>query len=199
MLVQDVTRTNPEVWIDEHGDYLFRFAMTRIRDRNLAEDLVQETLLSALRSIQSFEGQSSERTWLVSILKHKIFDHFRKSSKEQRIEDVESLHYEKENLFRTTGEWVGHWTEEGAPIEWKATPDTLFENKRFWSAISGCLEGLPERTGQVFVLRELDGLSTEEICSSLNISTSNLWVMLHRARMQLRRCLEVKFFGKKGI
>jgi RNA polymerase sigma-70 factor (ECF subfamily) len=202
MLVRDEAsghRTDPSAWIDQHGDYLFRFALTRLRNQTIAEDLVQETLLSALRSMESFAGQSSERTWLVSILKHKIFDHYRKSSKEKRIEDVESLHYEKENLFRTTGEWVGHWTEEGAPVTWKANPEMLFENKRFWKSIAGCLSDLPERTAQVFVLREMDGLGTEEICRTLNITTSNLWVMLHRARMQLRRCLELKYFGKKEI
>lgn len=191
------TQTNPEVWVDQHGDYLFRFALIRLRDRSIAEDMVQETMVAALRSVDSFKGESSERTWLVSILKHKIYDHFRKTTKERPIENLEPLKYEDENLFRSEGEWVGHWTEQGAPVEWNITPASVLENKKFWDVLSGCLATLPARTAQVFVLREIDEHSTEEICQTMNISSSNLWVMLHRARMQLRRCLEVKYFGNK--
>lgn len=194
-MTNDVKLSNPESWIDHHGDYLYGFAMFRLRDQHAAEDAVQDTLLAALRARDSFRAQGSERTWLVGILKHKIIDHFRASGRWQTldVEDEESLAHH--DPFRPTGEFAGHWTSHDAPSEWHASAEALVENKEFWAMLSDGLAELPQRTAAAFVLREFDGLSTEEICDALEISKENLWVMLHRARLSLRRFLQVNWFA----
>jgi len=185
--------SHPEQWVDQHGDYLFRFAMSRLRDRALAEEAVQEAFLAALKSKDSFAGQSSERTWLTGILKHKIIDHFRKCSRELPLAD-EKLPFEKEDMFRSSGEWQGHWTEQAAPAEWGMDPVISLQQKEFRQVVEKCLSTLPPRLAQAFVLREMQELSSNEICDMLKISEANLWVMLHRARAQLRRSLETTYF-----
>lgn len=179
---------NPESWVDQHGDYLYSFALLRLRDHELAEEIVQETFLAALKARQNFAGQSSERTWLVGILKHKIVDHYRRARREQPVADIEGG---ADELFREAGEWAGHWTEEGAPQEWANDPSQLLEQEEFWKVFNRCLAQLPQRLAEAFTLREIDGYSSEEICAILAISPNNLWVMLHRARAMLRRSLEV--------
>lgn len=188
--------SKPESWVDLHGDYLFRYAMSRLRDRTSAEEAVQETFLAALKSKDSFGGQSSERTWLTGILKHKIIDHFRKSSRELPLFE-EQLSFEKEEMFRPEGEWAGHWTSEAAPSEWGSDPENTLQQKEFWDILDQCLRRLPQRLAQVFVLREIEEMTSAEICQILNISESNLWVMLHRARGQLRRSLETTYFHRQ--
>jgi RNA polymerase sigma-70 factor (ECF subfamily) len=189
--------SDPETWVDQHGDSLYRYALLRLRDPVVAEDLVQETFLAALQARQNFAGQSSEKTWLVGILKHKIVDYFRKTRREQPADTSEPLANEPENLFRTTGPWVGHFDPERGPTEW-ADPFKALEQMEFWKILERCLSELPARTASAFSLRELDDLSTEEICKMLSISANNLWVMLHRARAHLRHCLEMNWFGRKA-
>jgi RNA polymerase sigma-70 factor (ECF subfamily) len=194
--VRDNQLCDPERWVDQHGDCLYSYALRRLRDRGVAEDLVQETFLAALQAREKFAGHSSERTWLIGILKHKIVDHFRRTSRESPLDDPESLAYEREDAFNSAGEWVDHWKEGQGPTEWGTDPGTVLEQKEFWEILDRGLSTLPARLAQVFMLREMEGLSTEEICKTLNISTSNLWVMLHRARMHLRRYLEINYFGQ---
>lgn len=182
---------NPEAWVDEHGDYLYSYALLRLRDRELAEEIVQETFLAALKACRNFAGQSSERTWLVGILKHKIVDHFRRANRERPVADFESAGDES---FHESGEWAGHWTREGAPKEWANDPSQLVEQQEFWEVFHRCLGQLPPRLAQAFTLREIDGFSSDEICNLLSISPNNLWVMLHRARALLRRGLEEHWF-----
>ncbi|MBI3804413.1 MAG: sigma-70 family RNA polymerase sigma factor [Nitrospirae bacterium] len=188
--------SDPEKWVDLHGNILYRFALLRLRDPKLAEDVVQETLLSALQARDRFLGESSERSWLIGILKHKIIDHFRKSSREMPIEDATQFEAEMEGVFDEQGHWK---RDETGPAEWAADPGVLFERKEFWVALDGCLSKLPARMAHVFSLREIDDISSAQICDTLKISTSNLWVLLHRARMQLRKCLEVHFFGRNSV
>lgn len=192
------TLSNPETWVDDHGDYLFGYALLRLRNKQLAEEVVQETFLAALQSRARFAGQSSERTWLIGILKHKVIDHFRKTSKEVPLEEPGSSGAESEDPFRRTGEWVGHWTEKAAPLDWQADAMKLLEQKEFREVLNQCLSSLPPRLAQVFVLREIEEMGTGEICQTLNITEANLWVMLHRSRMQLRRSLEVNYFRPKA-
>jgi len=189
--------SDPETWVDQHGDLLYKYALMRLRDPAIVEDLVQETFLAALQARHNFAGQSSEKTWLVGILKHKIIDHFRRINRERPVNDVESLPDESEELFEVTGLWAGHWKAEMGPTEWATDPGRVVEQMEFWKVFEGCLSELPARTASAFTLREMDGLTSEEICKVLNISATNLWVMLHRARAQLRRCLEVNWFGQK--
>ena len=175
---------DPSRWVDEHGDALFRFAVLRVRDAELASDLVQDTFLSALKAFEGFRGQSSVRTWLTGILKHKIIDYYRKNRLEIPATEV-----------GPEGTDLDH-AESLAPA-WKESPSTLVENREFWGVLTNCLDGLPEAHRRAFSMREFDGLSSEEIRKVLDVTPSNLWVILHRARTKLRRCLEANWFEGK--
>jgi RNA polymerase sigma-70 factor (ECF subfamily) len=185
---------DPTIWVDEHGDYLFNFALMRVRDESTAEDLVQETLLSAFQSLKSYKGKSSEKTWLTSILKYKIIDHYRKHKRETKLdEDVGEL----DKFFERKDEWNGHWNREFAPKSWNATPETVLEKSEFRMVLTNCLMKLPERTANTFTLNQIDGLSCEEIGDILGVTTNNCWVLLHRARLHLRQCIESNWFRKE--
>ncbi len=186
---------HPENWVDQHGDALFKYAVIRTRDASIAEELVQETLLAALQSYDKFAGQSSERTWLIGILKHKIIDYFRKVSRLSAYQAEVEAKLEHPEIFQQSGEWIEHFDFEAGPCEWQRSPDKAVEQAEFWAAFSHCLAGLPPRIASAFSLRELEQLSSEEICKVLEVSTTNLWVMLHRARAHLRHCLEKKWFA----
>ena len=187
---------DPGAWVDEHGDYLYRYALFRLRDATAAEDAVQETLLAALQAYTKFAGRGSERTWLVGILKHKITDHFRRMSREAPAGQREGEGPAHDEFFRE-GEWQDHWKVEYAPTDWHASPAALAEQHEFWLVFQNCLAPLPQRTASAFVLREVDGLTSEEICEVLSITVNNLWVMLHRARLHLRNCLELNWFKRE--
>jgi RNA polymerase sigma-70 factor (ECF subfamily) len=186
------TKPDPSAWVDAHGDVLYRYALVRVKDPNVAEDLVQDTLISALEGLDAFSGSSSVRTWLVGILKHKILDHFRKGTREIASADLSTLAGETEDeTFNSWEQW------RRAPSAWPETPDNLLENKEFWLVFVRCLEGLPESFRRAFALREMDGLKTEEVCKILGVTATNLWVMLHRARTKLRNCLDDNWFREK--
>jgi RNA polymerase sigma-70 factor (TIGR02943 family) len=188
--------SDPERWVDEHGDYLFKFALSRLRDETRAEDAVQETFVAALKNQgRDFQGRSSERSWLVGILKNKIYDQFRRASRETSFADLEFYTEEEGERFINEGLGAGGWRSGQGPQEWAAAGESL-DNDLFWKAYRQCAGKLPEKVAAVFNLREVDGLDSKEVCALLNISESNLWVMLHRARMALRRCLEINWFEK---
>ena len=185
-----VSVTDPERWVDEHGDVLYRYALTRVRKSDIAQDLVQETLLAAMRSHEKFAGQSSVRSWLCGILKHKLGDYFRKLGRETSFTDLEFLNDECAEKFVPEGYWV----HMNGPKEWKPEPDEVMHRDEFWKTMRDCLAKLPERVATVFMMREMDEVESKEICATLLISESNLWVMLHRARMALRECLAMNWF-----
>lgn len=185
--------SGPEEWVDLYGDYLFRYALVRVRDPKTAEDIVQETFLAALQSRHQFAGRSSEKSWMVGILKHKVIDHFRKSSREFPTHNVELSTDESNEIFDEDGHWK---LDENSPAEW-INPERALEKSEFWEVLSRCLSKLPPQMASAFSLRELDELSSDAVCEALKISPANLWVVLHRARMQLRRCLEIHWFGKE--
>ncbi len=184
--------SDPSTWVDEHGDYLFRYAMFRLRDPEAAEDVVQETLLAAMKGYADFRGASSERTWLVGILRHKILDRFREVSRQRPVYDVEPF---DDFDFQENG----HWQVEAAPIPWRAKPDELIEQAEFWDVLAHGLSSLSARTATAFILREIDCLGTDEICDALSVSRENLWIMLHRARLSLRRFLQINWFGAPPV
>jgi RNA polymerase sigma-70 factor (ECF subfamily) len=188
---------DPGAWLDQHGDYLFKYAVFRLRDDTAAEDAVQETFLAALKAYEKFEGRGSERTWMVGILKHKIIDHFRRAAREAPIGEESDESFEHREFFERNDEWTGHWNKEHAPTDWHATPAELVERNDFWKVFRDCLSPLPRRTASAFTLREVDGLTSEEICEVLSITVNNLWVMLHRARLHLRNCLDVNWFQRE--
>lgn len=183
-------------WVEAHGDYLYAFALSRVRDEFLAEDLVQDTLLAAMQAQKTFREKSSEKTWLCGILKHKIIDHFRKSSRETGLTDEEADMSSYDYLFREEGVWKGHWTEKARPIVWDENPEKCLEHSEFRGILSHCLGELPERVANCFTLREMDGFDAAEICAILGISPNNFWVMMHRARLHLRRCIDFNWFRK---
>jgi RNA polymerase sigma-70 factor (ECF subfamily) len=164
--------------------------MLRLRDRSASEDLVQETFLAALKDRGSFAGDSSEATWLVGILKHKIADHFRRQSRESSLPDGDTPDRPGDDPFNA----LGHWAT--GPAEWGGNPADLFHQKDFLDQFRKCLSGLSPNHANAFTLREIEGADTGEICKVLNVSETNLWVILHRARMQLRRCLETRWFDR---
>ena len=183
---------DPVDWVDRYGDYLFRYAMLRLRDRSMAEDLVQETFLAALKDRGSFSGNSSEATWLVGILKHKIADHFRKQAREAPLEDSDLRERPNPSPFDESGRWIS------GPTAWGGNPADLYREKKFLDQLTKCLSGLSPNHANAFTLREIEGADTGEICKVLNVTQTNLWVILHRARTQLRRCLETHWFDRKG-
>lgn len=186
-------RPDPSTWVDDHGDALYRFALLRVRDPHSAEDLVQDTFIAALEGLEGFQGGSSVRTWLIGILKHKILDQFRKGAREIVSADLTALESETEDeTFNRLEQW------RQAPGTWRDTPDKLLEDKEFWKVFVRCMDGLPESFRRAFALRELDGLNTEEICKILEVTTTNLWVMLHRARAKLRNCLDNNWFRDRS-
>ena len=187
--------STPGRWVEEHGDYLFGFALSRLRDAPAAEDAVQETFLAALKGGKQFKGRSSERSWLVGILKNKICDHYRRASRETPFTDLEFYAADEADGFAAEGPFRGGWVHEAGPLEWP-DPGASLDNAAFWKTFRDCSARLPKNVAAVFTLREVDGVESREICELLNISENNLWVMLHRARMALRRCLETNWFGK---
>ena len=181
-------RVDPEQWVDEYGDYLYRYALSRLRDASAAEDVVQETFLAAFKGAARFSGQSSEKTWLVGILKHKIVDFIRKASRERAYDDVTLAEDRVDDFFDRKGHW------KAGPAEWTVNPRKAFEQREFWAVFEGCLGNLQDRLAAVFTLREIEGMSAEEICKELDITSTNLWVMLYRARNKLKDCLQENWF-----
>jgi RNA polymerase sigma-70 factor (ECF subfamily) len=182
-----MTSPNMHDWLNEHGDFLYRFALARLRDPHQAEDVVQETFLAAIKS--NFSGDSAPRTWLTGILKHKIIDVMRKSVREVAASDL--VTDEDANIDEFFDE-KGHWIDK--PQAWDIPEDAL-EQKQFLSILQTCMDKLPAKSAQLFMMRDVHETDNEEICKELSISTTNAWVMLYRARMGLRKCLEINWLG----
>lgn len=181
--------SDPSTWVEQHGDYLFRYSLMRVRNRELAENLVQETFLAALSGRATYSGRSSEKTWMVGILKHKIVDHFRKSFREKAVSELQT---EDEQTIDDFYDAVG--CPKRLPKDWMPEPQALLHSKEFWSVLHSCLDVIPERTASAFIMRELDDRNTKDICRELGITPTNLWVMLHRARLKLRQLLKIRWF-----
>lgn len=176
--------------LEELRPYLVRFASLQLRDAAAAEDAVQEALLAALAGEAGFAGRANLRTWVTGILKHKIVDVIRRQAKEPALpEETEEDLDEFDGLFTRHG----HWAER--PAGW-ADPDGALEQQQFWRALELCLGRLPERTARVFMMREHLGEETGEICKELGITPTHCWVLLYRARMVLRECLQQTWFMK---
>jgi len=165
--------------------YLVRYASIHLRSAEAVEDVVQDTLLAALAAEKSFAGRSDLRTWITGILKHKIIDAIRRSSRQRALDasDGEASVEDLDSLFDETG----HWRDP--PRDWPDPQDALQE-KQFLGALEKCLAALPARTSRVFLMREHLGFETTEICKELGITSTHCWVLLYRARVALRQCLE---------
>ena len=171
---------------------LLRFARSQLRNDAWAEDAVSDTLLAALEKPDAFAGASQLKTWLVGVLKHKVIDQLRRHTREATLltpEDGDDL---DESLFDRTG----HWSDQ--PQDW-GSPEAACGQRQFFEVLEACCDHLPATQGRVFMMREWLELDTNEICKELQISPTNLWVLLHRARLRLRECLQQRWFaGRPG-
>jgi len=184
----------PQHWVERYGDYLFNFALLRVNDREKAEDLVQETFLAGLKGKDRFMGKSSERTWLTSILKRKVIDVYRKqySSKESSL-DAYERDVSDGDFYRSEDPFRGHWLDGKGPNSYSLLPEGEMEQQELARFIQLCIEGLPPQLASAFIMKMIDEEDSDTICKELGITPSNLWVMMHRARLRMRECLESKW------
>jgi RNA polymerase sigma-70 factor (TIGR02943 family) len=182
--------------VAEQRAYLLKFARLQLRNEVWAEDAVSDTLLAALSKPQSFAGKSQLRTWLVGILKHKVVDLLRSNLREPNFSDMRSsADNEGESV-----DWIeaigfqadGHFSEQ--PAHW-GLPEQEETQRQFMAVMDACISKLPPLQGRLFLMREWLELDAEEVCKTLNISSTNLYVLLHRARLRLRECLNMHWFG----
>lgn len=181
-------KLDPNQWINKYSDYLFNYAIVRVNNHDLAKDLVQETFFAGLKSAKNFEGKSTERTWLISILKRKIIDYYRKINSKKGQAEVRMNFYDD-------GDNEGNWIEERVPQTWENEAEKRIESRELHNQIDDCIDFLPEKYAMVFRMKTIQEFDTEDICKELDITPSNLWVIIHRARTQLRKCLEENWFN----
>ena len=192
MQQEDPRLTEAQSWLEEHGDALFRFARRRVDSQETAEDLVQDTLVAAMKAHNTFQGKSSVRTWLTSILQKKIIDHIRRKAVERKGKEIKKQEeFDTKSFFANNG----HWRQ--TIRAWPHPPSQTMENEEFWRVLDECSQKLTGPVAYAFRLRDLEQLSTEESCKILGISPTNLSVRLHRARLLLRECLEKNWFRQE--
>ncbi len=184
----------PDLWVERHADSLYRYAFRRTGRADVAQDLVQDALLAAWRSRDGYRGQASERNWLMGILKNKIVDHFRAAMRRMEDaatdlgagDDIESLLFDERGSWRTP------------PAEWGNQPLEATESGAFWGMLSQCLERVPSPQREAFLLRDVDGADAAESSHTLGVSANHLYVLLHRARLRIRQCLEHRWLSGGG-
>ena len=191
---QPAATSDPAVWVEQHGDALYRYALLRVREPDLAEELVQECLVAALGARDSFAGQAAERTWLIGILKRKVVDHIRKRTRERAAFEsnpAADTDHSPAPYFKKSGKW------NLGPKRWGSNPGDALETREFWDVFWECMNGLPPAMGEAFLLCEMDQAKNAEICEILDLTATNLWTRLHRARLALRACLESNWFTSR--
>ncbi len=180
---------NPQLWVKNYSDYLYNIAYYRVNKQEVAEDLVQDTFLSALNARETYKGIANEKTWLVSILKNKIIDYYKKASTRNEsplqlsTEDAPSY----DHFF--DAKKLGHWQSSTAPKEWEVGQSQP-ETKEFYAILEKCLDKLPTKWRGVFTMSLLDDQDAKLICKEMDLTSSNFWVIIHRAKLQIRECLE---------
>ena len=187
----DKSKSNNDIIAElfiNYSDYLYNYAITRVNDIHTAEDLVQETFISALKGYDSFQSKSKESTWLIAILKNKIIDHYRKKSKnyyQQSLDEMQIM----DDFFNSNGSWQ----TDQRPSRWDMDVDKAIEQREFYEILQQCLIRLNDIQRMVFAMKHLDDEDTDEICKELNITATNYWVIIHRAKLQLRKCMETNW------
>jgi RNA polymerase sigma-70 factor (ECF subfamily) len=192
--LNDPNMEDPATWLDHHGSALYRFALLRLRDAQKAEEVVQDTLVSALQARERFNGGASVRTWLIGILKHKIMDQFRHDAREAPLQSPDLVSaddelFVEEDFFNSKGSWREKVSDWG-------NPEDSLERSQLIAILQRCLDALPKRLGRLFMMREVMEESTETICQEMETSPTNVWTMLYRARMGLRQCLDQNGAGR---
>ena len=183
-------RVDPSQWVNEYGDFLYMYAYARVQSKEIAEDLVQETFLSGLKGLNSFRGESAELTWLTSILRRKVIDYYRKSSTKK---ETPASHFT--SPFQSDSDYEGHWIMERAPKDWQAKTENPMQQEEFQKIMDICLSQLPDKWKSVFMLKVMEEMRSDDVCKEIGCTSSNLWVILHRARLQLRACIENKWLS----
>lgn len=173
---------DPQKWVDNYADALYAYTITRIGDVQAAEDIVQNTFLSAWNARDSYRGQASEKNWLYAICKNKIIDYFRKKASSAHLVPAgeEALYFDDKD----------HWKKETAPKDWGMSATEPVESKEFYSVLDKCKQKLKEIQRSVFVMKYMEDIDSDEICRLLGITAANYWVLIHRAKLHLRKCLE---------
>ncbi|MBT8244038.1 MAG: sigma-70 family RNA polymerase sigma factor [Winogradskyella sp.] len=180
-------KINPNDWVKRYSDYLFNYTITRVNDRGIAQDLISETFLAGLKSMANFKGEATERTWLVAILKRKIIDHYRKTNSNKGKAEVRMS-------YNSGSETEGDWLEERVADPFDKTAEDKIENTELGVALHNCLGKLPEKQAKIFKMKTLLNYETEAICNEMDITASNLWVIIHRARTAMASCMEENWF-----
>lgn len=186
----EITRIDESKWVDNYSDKLMRFAYNRVRDRETALDLVQDTFLSALKSVDSFKGEISEKNWLFLILRNKIIDYYRKKARNM-VTNIDFSENDEDNHFDENGVWRKATT----PQDWGKDAHQSLENKEFQLILQKCISKLKEIQRIVFTLKYMNDEETESICKELEINSNNYWVIIHRAKLNLRKCIELNWFS----
>ncbi len=176
-------------WIEQYTADLYSWARYKVSDSELAKDLVQDTFLAATEKYEGFKSGSSPKTWLISILNHKIIDYYRKKVKQPVSKEIET--------FARFSENSGDWLENRKPQNWQIDnkEEHLLDDRDFQQVLKKCLDALPDKWGACVKLKYLSGKNGEEICNEIGITPSNFWQIVHRAKMQLRDCVEENWFN----
>ena len=185
--------TPPDKWVDQYGDYLYGFAMSRLRNAELAHDCVQDTFLAGIKALDRFDGSRDIKFWLRGIMRKKIVEQIRKTVREHKV-DIDS---EDETLLESFWfKYSGIATTN--PDPWQFNPRKYYDNTEFWAVFEDCIETVKNPAREAFILRVLEDQSTEEVCKVMDVTPNYLWVLLHRAREQLKVALEAKWTGKNA-
>jgi RNA polymerase sigma-70 factor (TIGR02943 family) len=187
---------DPANWLDIYGDTLFRYSLKYINNQTIAEDLVQDTFLAALKSFNSFEGVSSEQTWLIGILKNKISDYYR-NIYTNTSQDKKNISIDPDELdYINDGSERGSWKTNRRPAKWSIDSNDPVEKEQFWIYLNKCLDKIDPKLAIIYSLRDIHQVNYKEVCNILTLKPTNLRVMLHRTRKLLRQCLEVNWIEK---
>lgn len=181
--------SDPAGWVEAHGDALYRFALSRLGNPTAAEDLVQDTFIAALQARDAFTGASTERTWMIGILRHKLIDQLRRRCRELPLPADAEGDAVVDAMFHPGGHW------RRPPGAGDVDAAALADDREFWEVFARCRAALPARQAALFSLRTLEDVAPEQLCQDFGVSATNLWVLLHRARTRLRACLEEHWFG----
>ena len=189
--MDNINKLNPKGWVDKYSDELYGFAFLRVSNEETAHDLIQDTFLSALKNLETFKGEISEKNWLYLILKNKIIDHYRKKGKGS-FTSLEG-EVEPDEFFDESG----HWKKEALPNSFNEKIISSHHSFEFYEILEKCKRKLNEIQLSLFSMKFLDEMESEEICKEMEISSSNYWVIIHRIKLKIRKCIEKLFYGKK--
>lgn len=179
------TKLQPELWVKAYADYLYRYATFKIADPELCKDLVQDTFLSAIKNVSGFNGKSTEKTWLTTILKNKIIDHYRKNTTDFFVNESQTAEENATDFFEENG----HWKKKNEPTPWGVEEANPLENDELRKILEGCMKKMPSHWALIFSMKYMDEEDSDTICKELNLTPSNFWVIIHRAKLNLRACI----------